>query len=129
MCSREAKTESEAVNAEPEPTAEEVLSGVEEAVNDVLEASADAAVEAADKAAATTATPTIAHIMSREPTTGQASSVEAEAGSSIGGQEASLELQGMESMIGSEATAAPEGDDSWAKGAPANQPTNIWQRK
>lgn len=69
----------------------------------------------------------IAHIVAREP--GQASSVDAEAGSSIGGPEAIQELQAMESIAGSEAASVAEGSEAWPKGPGSNQPTHIWQRK
>ena len=81
-------------------------------------------MEAAKEAVAPTS---IAHIVARDP--GQASSVDAEAGSSIGGPEVIQELQALESIAGSEAASLAEGSEPWPKGASSSQPTNIWQRK
>ena len=97
---------------------------MEEAVAEALEASAEAAVDSAEAAVAPTS---IAHIVARDP--GQASSVDAEAGSSIGGPEAIQELQAMESLAGSEAASLAEVSEAWPKGGVPSQPTHIWQRK
>lgn len=79
-----------------------------------------------DSAKEAVAPTSISHIVARDP--GQASSVDAEAGSSIGGPEAIQELQAMESIAASEASLA-EGSEAWSKGAGPSQPTHIWQRK
>ena len=124
-CYREAKTESDASKAAPEPSADDILGDIEDAVAEAVEASAEAAVDAAKEAAA--APTSIAHIVARDP--GQASSVDAEAGSSFGGPEAIQELQAMESIAGSEAASLAEGREAWPKGASSSQPTHIWQRR
>lgn len=123
---RSARLEAESSKLNPESSAEEALSSVEEAVAEAVAVTAEGAAATAKEAASV---PTIARIVSRDPTN-QASSVKAEAGSSTGGPEAISELQAMESLAGSEAASATDdGVDSWAKGSTSGQPTHIWQRR